>query len=200
MSADNILPPLPPLPPVLPTAALLAALEAEQAALRAKMEAPSIVPAQAPLVLRSAADLQRMTFAPVRYVVLHYVAEGCTIIGGKPKVGKSWFTLDAGLAVASGGSCFGVMAEQGDVLCLALEDNERRLRSRVQKILGKDVPWPARFQYAIQWPRAEEGGLVQIRSWIKSVPTPRLVVVAFWRRSDRPRGKAKASMTRTTIL
>lgn len=131
----------------------------------------------APAVLRNAATLLAKTFLPVHYVVPRYVVEGCTILAGRPKVGKSWFMLDIGLAVAAGGEVLGTKAEQGDVLYLALEDNERRLKSRITKILGPFVKGPERFTYATEWPRVDEGGLDKIRAWIKSVPLPRLIVV-----------------------
>jgi hypothetical protein len=48
-----------------------------------------------------ASDLQAMTFTPVRHIVPGYISEGATIIAGKPKVGKSWMTLDLGLAATA---------------------------------------------------------------------------------------------------
>jgi RecA-family ATPase len=107
-----------------------------------------------------------------------YVVEGATILAGRPKVGKSWLALDWGLAVARSGFVFGdVHCKQGDVLYIALEDNERRLKSRIAKLLGADSEWPEKFEYATEWPRADEGGLDAIRTWIKSKETPRLVVI-----------------------
>jgi hypothetical protein len=86
--------------------------------------------------------------------------------------------LEAGLAVARGGNCLGdTKCEEGDVLYLAMEDNERRLQSRMTKLLGYAGEWPARFQYATEWPRANAGGLEQIRQWIASAEKPRLIVV-----------------------
>lgn len=47
-----------------------------------------------------------------------------------------------------------------------------------------------RFQYATEWPRDNEGGLDEIRKWITSKETPRLIVIdvleAF---RSRARGK-----------
>jgi hypothetical protein len=127
----------------------------------------------------SAADLRRKAFPALRYVVPNLLAEGCTLLAGRPKLGKSWLMLDIGLAVAAGRICLGeTQCEQGDVLYLALEDNERRLRRRIDKILGTfGVEWPDAFQYATEWPRANEGGVEEIRDWLVSAKNPRLVVV-----------------------
>jgi len=112
-------------------------------------------------------------------VVPGYIAEGCTLLAGRPKLGKSWLLLDIALAVAAGRLCLGeARCEQGNVLYLALEDNERRLQRRIDKILGTfDVEWPAAFWYATEWSRANAGGLEAIRDWIVAVDNPRLVVV-----------------------
>ncbi len=138
---------------------------------------PTPVAPPAGPTIKSAADLQAKQFSPVRYVVPGYFCEGLTLLAGRPKVGKSWLTLDVGLAVASGGDVLGARVEQGDVLGLFLEDNERRLKTRIQKILGPFIAWPARFTYATEWARVDEGGLDQIRAWIAAASNPRLIIV-----------------------
>ncbi|PVE23646.1 recombinase A [Microvirga sp. KLBC 81] len=83
-----------------------------------------------------------------------------------------------GLAVAMGEACLGgIECEQGDVLYLALEDNERRLQKRIDKVLGPLNDWPPDFEYATEWPRANEGGLDEIRAWITNAKNPRLIIV-----------------------
>jgi hypothetical protein len=58
-------------------------------------------------------------------------------------VGKSWLGLNAGIAVASGGTCLGQECEQGDVLGLFLEDTDRRLQRRMTTMLGvHKQTWP----------------------------------------------------------
>ncbi|MDP2355208.1 MAG: AAA family ATPase [Beijerinckiaceae bacterium] len=130
-------------------------------------------------VICSAAELRRKVFPAIRWTVDGYIAEGCTILAGRPKLGKSWLVLEAALAVASGTDCLGgIQCEEGDVLYLALEDNERRLQSRIDKLYGVfSDSWPVRFDFATEWPRANEGGLDAIRDWIRSKPNPRLIIV-----------------------
>jgi hypothetical protein len=81
------------------------------------------------------------------------------------------------LAVASDAYVLGKKAVAGDVLVLALEDNARRLQSRLKKLVGPFVEFPKRLTLATEWPRANEGGVEKIEAWIKSVPNPRLIVV-----------------------
>jgi hypothetical protein len=126
-----------------------------------------------------ASDLRLRKFPPVRYIVPGFVAEGCTLLAGRPKLGKSWLMLDVALAVAAGRYCLGdARCEQGEVLYLALEDNERRLQRRIDKLLGAFAEeWPSAFEYATEWPRSNEGGIAAIRDWIIGAANPRLVIV-----------------------
>jgi len=130
----------------------------------------------------SARDLCDLDFPPIKYVVPGYIAEGLTLLAGKPKLGKSWFAMEIGLAVAIGGICLGnVHCEQGDVLYLALEDNRRRLQSRIRRLWQMEaqanMPVPQHLHLATDWPRANEGGIGAIREWINAHPEARLVIV-----------------------
>lgn len=125
----------------------------------------------------SAADLDRIDFPEVAYVVPGYVSEGLTILAGKPKGGKSWLCLDLAVAVACGGYALGsVKVDEGDALYLALEDNPRRLQRRQRQLLGTR-PAPARLTFATECPSLDKGGLQAIEGWCQDVPNPRLIVV-----------------------
>lgn len=125
----------------------------------------------------SFAALRHKMFPPIRWIVPEIFPEGCSILASRPKLGKSWFALDIAIAVARGGFVLGdKKCVEGDVLYLALEDNERRLKSRGIKLLGL-TDWPVRLSVATEWPRADQGGIAKIERWAKTVADPRLVVV-----------------------
>jgi hypothetical protein len=138
--------------------------------------------------IKTRAELRLKEFSPIRYVVKGYLVEGCTILAGRPKLGKSWLMLDIGLTVARGGCCLGdIQCELGDVLYLALEDNERRLQDRITRLIGYGREWPDHFHYATEWPRSADGGLEEITNWISSVSHPRLIIVDVPARFRSPR-------------
>jgi hypothetical protein len=140
--------------------------------------------------ISTAASLRCKEFAAIKYIVPNYIIEGCTILAGRPKLGKSWLMLDIGLAVARGGSCLGdTKCIKGDVLYLALEDNERRLQNRITRLIGYGQEWPQHFHFATEWPRAEAGGLDAIRKWIETAENCRLVVVDVLAMFRSPREK-----------
>ena len=131
------------------------------------------------LPIFNAFDLGNTEFPSIRFIVPGILPEGATLLAGRPKLGKSWLALDIALAVAKGEDCLGVTCTQGDALYLGLEDNKRRIQSRLQKLSPARAlePWPARLEFATSWNRHDEGGLEDIRNWAKSKLHPRLVVV-----------------------
>lgn len=124
----------------------------------------------------SAAALMAKQFDPVRYIVPGYIAEGVTLFAGAPKIGKSWWALGVALSVASQSPAFGSVAcEHGDVLYLALEDNERRLKKRMLH-MGIVIP-PARLTFHTQWPTLDEDCIDELEAWILSTSEPALIVI-----------------------
>jgi hypothetical protein len=127
--------------------------------------------------LANAAELVARHFTEPKWAVPQIVAEGLTILAGRPKTGKSWLALDFAVAVAGGHPAMGNLpCQQGDVLLLALEDNDRRLHQRLKAVL-QSRPAPAALEYATQWRRADAGGLDDLHKWLTTHPGARLVVI-----------------------
>ncbi|MBY3306176.1 AAA family ATPase [Rhizobium laguerreae] len=120
-----------------------------------------------------------MEFSPVDYVVEGYVAEGLTILAGRPKLGKSWMALGFCIAVATGGQTLGVDCEQGDVLYLALEDNRRRLKDRLEVVLSPAQVRPnmARLSLRTQSKKLGGGLIEELDAWRRKAANPKLIVI-----------------------
>lgn len=89
---------------------------------------------------RTGTDVMETEFPPVQWLVEGLLPEGCGLIVGPPKLGKSFLTLDWAIAIASGGVAMGSYStNQREVLHLDLENGERQLQSRVVKA-GKVLP------------------------------------------------------------
>jgi hypothetical protein len=126
--------------------------------------------------LITAKALQTKIFAPVRIIVPGLIPEGVTIVAGKPKIGKSWLALDICAAVAGSRFVLGsTKPVQGDVLLLALEDNQRRLKKRTEKILQGAPAWPEALEMRTEWRRLDQGGLADLEEWCKAHPKRRLI-------------------------
>ena len=76
---------------------------------------------------------------PTKFCVDTLLPQGLCILGGAPKVGKSWFVLDLCAHVARGDNFLGLYTAQGKVLYLCLEDSERRIQERLNTITA-DIP------------------------------------------------------------
>jgi hypothetical protein len=136
----------------------------------------------------SASDLQGREFAPVRWAVESLLPEGTTLFAGAPKVGKSWLALAIAAQVADGGDVMDrFRCEQGDVLYLALEDSDRRLKRRMDTLYSKEA-WPASLEFHTTWRPLGHGGEQDLAEWIEARSNPRLVVIDTLARIRGPKG------------
>jgi len=127
--------------------------------------------------LKNGAWLDKQVFAPLEYHVPGIVAEGCGIVAGPPKAGKSWLVLAIALAIAAGGIALGCLTcKQRPVLYLALEDGDRRIQFRARQLLGEGVPIPAAFEYVLA---IEEGktAVSTITEWLALHPGQKPFVI-----------------------
>lgn len=92
--------------------------------------------------LMSAADLDRIVFAPLTEHVPGLVVEGFGVLAGPPKVGKSWLVGNIACGCACGGTVLnGIHVHGRSVLLVSLEDSPRRLQSRLRTIMcDRDLP------------------------------------------------------------
>lgn len=125
----------------------------------------------------TAPELMGRVFPEPTWAVPDILAEGVTLLGGRPKLGKSWLSLNLGVAVATGGYALGTIpVEAGAVLYLALEDGDRRLQARLRSVLAGE-PAPGNLHIATTWSPLDEGGLEGIEGWARAHPDARLLVV-----------------------
>jgi hypothetical protein len=120
----------------------------------------------------SMAELAAREHDPVKFLVPGFIpAEGVTLLVAKPKVGKSWLLYDLCISATVGRDMLGDRRPlQGHALYLALEDGERRLKSRGEKLLPVwACPWPETLRLEMEWPRVDQGGLDRIRGWVAGV-------------------------------
>jgi hypothetical protein len=125
----------------------------------------------------SAELLNNMEFPEVQWVLADLLPAGLTVFAGKPKVGKSWWAMGQAVEIA----------QTGDVLYLALEDPPRRLQDRMRKVLdGREAPRLLRFE--TDWARLDQGGLDELREWLRGHPFARAVFIDTIAKVRPPRG------------
>lgn len=124
----------------------------------------------------TAADLQQKDIPPIRFIVNNLLSVGLNILASPPKYGKSWMMLTLCLAVASGGRFLGYTTNQCGCLYLALEDSQRRLKTRMDKLLaGKAAP--AGFHFATMADTIDNGLFDELADFLKIHPDTGLIVI-----------------------
>lgn len=143
----------------------------------------------------TALDLYGKDFPPPQFALDGLIGDGLTILCGKPKQGKSWLALLIAWAVAAGLEIDGRKTWQGEVLYLALEDTQRRLQSRMQR-LNSELGWivPETLTLHTTWPRENEMGLPFISEWLTDRQGQgRLIIIDTLAKFRRPpKGNANA--------
>lgn len=123
-------------------------------------------------------ELNDKEFDPVKMVIPGLLPSGLAVIGGKPKIGKSFLTMQMALAVAEGTTFLGETMPQGDVLIFSLEDDERRMQARA-KALTEGDPLPSRVRMFNQDNRNIKLPEIEslIEEWAVHVEKPTMVII-----------------------
>ena len=111
---------------------------------------------------------------PTRFVVEQLLPQGLSLLGGAPKIGKSWLTLDLCVRVAKGEQLWEFPTRQGTVLYLCLEDKWQRIQERLNDITD-EVP-PTIF-FAVSAGTIADGLIAQIEAFVKDRPGTVLVAI-----------------------
>lgn len=141
----------------------------------------------------SARALSEMHFPALQWIIPNLLPEGLALLAGKPKFGKSYFSLQMAVAVAAGeGKALGdLKIEAGDVLVCALEDSPRRLKDRLARMYPFGSA-PARLHFATIWPRLDHRGIEALDAWCDLHPDARLVILDTWR-AIKPTSNSRGS-------
>lgn len=135
-------------------------------------------------------DLMFEEFSPLLWIVSNLIPEGTILVAGKPKSGKSWFVLDVMLSAILGVRFLKEQVVQCGGLYLALEDNARRMRSRMDLLMqayGDRIAALKSFEYRCDWPAGMEGA-VALDEYLKAHPNTKIVAIDVLK-NIRPRGK-----------
>lgn len=118
---------------------------------------------------------------PIDFVIEEILPVGYSVLGGRPKQGKSLSVLGSmALPIATGGKAFGIHdVQQGTVLLLDFEGHKRRMKERLQRFIANDEPTPnlAQMHAYHNFPRAHEKGLDLLQRLLDEYTDTSLVVI-----------------------
>ena len=92
------------------------------------------------LVAVDGESLWDMEFAARRFCIRGLLPQGLCVLGGAPKIGKSWLVLDWCIRIARGDAVWGMEVNQGTTLYLCLEDTLQRVQHRVYCMSEEGTP------------------------------------------------------------
>jgi len=144
-------------------------------------------------------DFKKMAMSAeafLRKVVRTYIVPGLIcdiglyIVAGRPKQGKSYLLRHLAYAVQNGLSWLGHLVMQGDVLLLALEDNEDSMNLNIKDMNMQHLKKPTTF--VEQCPTLERGFIESIRLWHEQMDNPKLIIVDTFQKI-KPMGSQKTN-------
>ena len=130
--------------------------------------------------------LRTRDIPPLKFAIDNILPEGLVLFCGRAKSMKSWTMLLICYLVQNGMDALGRETTQGDCLYLGLEDSERRLKDREQK-LGVDNLTPPYVD--VDAPYLKMGLEDSLQQWIDAVANPRLIVIDTLARVKQAMGK-----------
>ena len=146
--------------------------------------------------LLSAKQIQETKLEPIQWLAEGFLTEGLFILAGPPKVGKSWLSLNIAISVAKGNMVLSSFkTNKAGVIYLALEDNHRRIQSRIQNNLyyetDKKAPDNLYFpEVTNNVPKLNEGGIDELEKLVLDHPEVKLIIIDTLGRirADKRRG------------
>lgn len=143
--------------------------------------------------IKSYTQLQNKEFKSLKWIIPNVLPVGCFILAARPKMRKTWLALQWCLAVATGGSFLEWRVNKGTALFLGLEDNERRIKSRIETLhtFDMDLPNLDSFHYFTEgtFPRGDDGVEI-LRKYLDENPDCTMIVIdtfAHFRKMSKER-------------
>jgi hypothetical protein len=131
--------------------------------------------AHGPALLQSldALAIYRAEYPEPVYIVENLLPNGLTLAAGRPKVGKSWLTLQLAVAVAFGERALGRFGvpHPGRVTYLALEEPAERTHRRLREIVPKPDARLQNLLFLYQIQPLMTGGAAQLDAFLTANPS-----------------------------
>ena len=121
----------------------------------------------------SASELLAAQFPDIAWSVPGLIPVGLAFLAGRPKMGKSWLSLQIAVAVGSGGMVLGRKVDPGRVLYLALEDSPRRIQDRLRK---QHADARTQIDFRFDWRPLTDDGIADLITALDQVHY-RLIVI-----------------------
>ena len=120
-------------------------------------------------------ELYDKTFPSRPPLIDGLLPSGTYFLAGAPKVGKSFLVAQIAYHVSTGQTLWNYPVQQGGVLYLALEDDQRRLQGRMSRMFG--VEGTDDLNFAIYSGQVGAGLETQLDNYLREHPGTKLVII-----------------------
>ena len=119
-------------------------------------------------------SLMELELSAPKFCIRRLLPQGLCILGGAPKIGKSWLVLDWCVRITKGEPIWGMETVQGTTLYLCLEDTLQRVQQRLCRITDEG---PCQMFFATAAGTLADDLEEQILSFLREHPDTVLIVV-----------------------
>ncbi len=133
-----------------------------------------------PLETISAEEFSKIQYPPIKFLVQDILPEGLSILGGSPKIGKTFFALNMALSIAQGDITLGsLQTEKTGVAYFAVDEKDQYVQEKFNNIreFQRKHNIPENMEFGFKMNRLSEGGYEQIIDYIDRKPQIKFIVI-----------------------
>ena len=119
-------------------------------------------------------EIMNTPLPQTNFVVSELLPTGVHILGGAPKIGKSWLMLWMCLQISKGEKVWDYDTRKGTVLYLCLEDSYSRIQNRLFEITDDA---PENLHFSVMAENVENGLSEQIEAFVSRYENTNLIVI-----------------------
>lgn len=140
-------------------------------------------------------EFKNTKYDPIKWLVQDIVPEGLSILGGKPKTGKTFLALNMAISIASGTKTLGGYFNTGKtgVAYFSIDENDRSMNDKIKNIKDfQNNSIPKNFKLVFSVNKISEGGYEQINEYLDRNPNIQFIVIDTLGRIRKPNRRGNA--------
>lgn len=119
-------------------------------------------------------EILTMNLPTQSYLVEQILPSGLFLLAGSPKIGKSWFVLQLGIAISNGTEFLGFKTQQSKVLYLCLEDTYQRIQNRLIDYEDESLD---NIEFTMQANKLDNGLVKELDHYVAEHEKTKLIII-----------------------
>ena len=119
-------------------------------------------------------EILEMNLIHQEYLVEQILPSGLFLLAGSPKIGKSWFVLQLGIAISNGVDFLRFRTRLAHVLYLCLEDTYQRIQNR---LLDYEEETLNNIKFSTNSSKLDKGLIEQLEQYLVEHDYTKLIII-----------------------